>query len=49
MLFIAHALPENLQVDEIVKIGAGSSSAVSVVHDAHASGIRRESEGGSQA
>ena len=28
MLFIAHALPKNLQVDEIVRIGAGTLSAV---------------------
>ena len=41
---IAHALPKNLQVDEVVRIGAGSVTAVSVVHDAH--NIKRESEGG---
>ncbi|MGA7178060.1 MAG: peptidase domain-containing ABC transporter [Thiobacillaceae bacterium] len=28
MLFIAHALPKNLQVDEVVRIGAGSLAAV---------------------
>ena len=28
MLFIAHALPRNLQVDEVVRIGAGNLSAV---------------------
>jgi len=49
MLFIAHALPKNLQVDEIVRIGAGTLGAVGAVHDAHTSGIRRESEGGNQA
>ncbi|MGO9446894.1 MAG: peptidase domain-containing ABC transporter [Thiobacillaceae bacterium] len=28
MLFIAHALPKNLQVDEVVRIGAGNLTAV---------------------
>jgi hypothetical protein len=28
MLFITHALPKNLQVDEVVRIGQGSLSAV---------------------
>ena len=28
MLFITHAMPKNLQVDEIVRIGQGSLSAV---------------------
>ena len=27
-LFITHALPKNLQVDEVVRIGAGALSAV---------------------
>jgi hypothetical protein len=27
MLFITHALPKNLQVDEIVQIGAGRPTA----------------------
>ncbi len=31
MLFIAHALPKNLQVDEVVRIGAGNLSAVAQV------------------
>ena len=29
MIFITHAMPKNLQVDEIVRIGQGSLSAVS--------------------
>ena len=31
MLFITHALPKNLQVDEVVRIGAGALSAVGMV------------------
>jgi hypothetical protein len=31
MLFTAHALPKNLLVDEVVRIGAGSLSAVSSI------------------
>ena len=31
MLFITHALPKNLQVDEVVRIGAGSLTSVGVV------------------
>ncbi len=33
MLFITHAMPKNLLVDEIVRIGQGSLSAVSGAHD----------------
>ena len=33
MLFITHAMPKNLQVDEIVRIGQGSLSAVSTGTD----------------
>jgi ATP-binding cassette, subfamily B, bacterial HlyB/CyaB len=49
MLFIAHALPKNLQVDEIVRIGGGALSAVNVQQDTRAGGGRRESEGGALA
>jgi len=47
MLFITHAMPKNLLVDEIVRIGQGSLSAVPAQPDAeqeHAP--RREAEGG---
>jgi subfamily B ATP-binding cassette protein HlyB/CyaB len=33
MLFITHALPRSLQVDEVVRIGGGSLAAVSGAHD----------------
>ena len=33
MLFITHALPKNLQVDEVVRIGHGAMSAVSALHE----------------
>lgn len=33
MLFITHAMPKNLLVDEVVRIGQGSLSAVSDAHD----------------
>jgi subfamily B ATP-binding cassette protein HlyB/CyaB len=33
MLFITHALPKNLLVDEIVRIGQGGLSAVGDGHD----------------
>ena len=42
MLFIAHALPKNLQVDEIVRIGAGTLSAVGGVQEVR----RQEADGG---
>lgn len=32
MLFIAHALPKNLHVDELVRIGTGALSAVALAH-----------------
>ncbi|HEX7970723.1 MAG TPA: ATP-binding cassette domain-containing protein [Thiobacillus sp.] len=32
MLFITHALPRNLQVDEVVRIGAGSLVPVGIAH-----------------
>ena len=35
MLFITHAMPKNLLVDEVVRIGHGSLSAVNTLHDAH--------------
>jgi len=34
MLFITHALPRSLHVDEVVRIGGGSVTAMSVSHDA---------------
>jgi len=40
MLFITHAMPKNLLVDEIVRIGSGTLSAVS--EDA----TKKEAEGG---
>ena len=46
MLFIAHALPKNLQVDEIVRIGAGALSAVNVGQEGRGTGARRDSDGG---
>jgi hypothetical protein len=33
MLFITHAMPKNLLVDEVVRIGHGMLSAVSDAHD----------------
>jgi ABC-type transport system involved in cytochrome bd biosynthesis fused ATPase/permease subunit len=42
ILFIAHAPPKNLQVDEIVRIGAGTLSAVGGMPE----GRRQEVEGG---
>ena len=42
MLFITHAMPKNLLVDEVVRIGSGTLSAVSDVHDE----TKKEVEGG---
>jgi hypothetical protein len=42
MLFITHAMPKNLLVDEIVRIGSGTLSAVSDAQDA----TKKEVEGG---
>jgi subfamily B ATP-binding cassette protein HlyB/CyaB len=42
MMFITHAMPKNLLVDEIVRIGQGSLSAVSDTQDA----TKKEAEGG---
>ena len=33
MMFITHAMPKNLLVDEVVRIGQGVLSAVSGTHD----------------
>jgi ABC-type transport system involved in cytochrome bd biosynthesis fused ATPase/permease subunit len=33
MMFITHAMPNNLQVDEVVRIGQGSLNAVNDTHD----------------
>jgi subfamily B ATP-binding cassette protein HlyB/CyaB len=38
MLFITHALPRSLQVDEVVRIGGGSLAAISGAHDGQESG-----------
>ncbi len=42
MMFITHAMPKNLLVDEIVRIGSGTLSAVSGTHDEN----KKEVEGG---
>ncbi|MGA7750343.1 MAG: peptidase domain-containing ABC transporter [Gallionella sp.] len=42
MMFITHAMPKNLLVDEIVRIGSGTLSAVSDTHDE----TKKEVEGG---
>lgn len=42
MLFITHAMPKNLLVDEVVRIGQGSLSAVSDANDQ----TKKEAEGG---
>lgn len=42
MMFITHAMPKNLLVDEIVRIGQGSLSAVSDTQDT----AKIEAEGG---
>jgi subfamily B ATP-binding cassette protein HlyB/CyaB len=42
MLFITHAMPKNLLVDEVVRIGQGTLSAVSDAQDEP----KREVEGG---
>ena len=42
MMFITHAMPKNLLVDEVVRIGLGSLSAVSDTHDE----TMKEVEGG---
>jgi hypothetical protein len=42
MLFITHAMPKNLLVDEVVRIGQGSLSAVSDSNDSQ----KKEAEGG---
>jgi hypothetical protein len=39
MMFITHAMPKNLQVDEIVRIGSGTLSAVSDTQDATKQGV----------
>ncbi len=46
MIFITHALPRNLQVDEVVRIGAGPVTAVSVPRDARNTPARHEAEDG---
>ncbi|WP_263053158.1 ATP-binding cassette domain-containing protein [Sideroxydans lithotrophicus] len=42
MLFITHAMPKNLLVDEVVRIGQGTLSAVSDSNEPH----QKEVEGG---
>jgi hypothetical protein len=34
MLFITHPLPKGVQIDEVVRIGGGTLTAVSAPHDA---------------
>lgn len=46
MLFITHALPKGLQVDEVVRIGAGSLSGVALVPEPRAGGVKGEAAGG---
>jgi energy-coupling factor transporter ATP-binding protein EcfA2 len=38
MIFITHALPRSLQVDEVVRIGGGSVTTVGLPHDARTAG-----------
>ncbi|HEY6093369.1 MAG TPA: peptidase domain-containing ABC transporter, partial [Gallionellaceae bacterium] len=45
MLFITHAMPKTLQVDEVVRIGKGSLSAVGATDTKQAELHRQESEG----
>jgi hypothetical protein len=40
-MFITHAMPKNLLVDEVVRIGQGTLSAVSDTHD----DTKKEAEG----
>lgn len=42
MMFITHAMPKNLLVDEVVRIGQGTLSTVSDTQD----GTKKEAEGG---
>jgi ABC-type transport system involved in cytochrome bd biosynthesis fused ATPase/permease subunit len=42
MMFITHAMPKNLLVDEVVRIGQGTLSAVSGTQDE----TKKEVEGG---
>jgi ABC-type multidrug transport system fused ATPase/permease subunit len=46
MMFITHAMPKNLLVDEIVRIGQGSLSAVVTQETKQEETLRREAEGG---
>jgi len=46
MMFITHAMPKNLLVDEIVRIGQGSLSAVAGADTKQEETPRREAEGG---
>lgn len=46
MLFITHAMPKNLLVDEIVRIGQGSLSAVATADAKQDEAPKREAEGG---
>ena len=45
MMFITHAMPKNLLVDEIVRIGSGTLSAVSDTQDATKNGVEGEVHG----
>lgn len=46
MIFITHAMPKNLLVDEIVRIGQGSLSAVATTDTTPEEMPKREAEGG---
>jgi subfamily B ATP-binding cassette protein HlyB/CyaB len=49
MLFVTHALPRSLQVDEVVRIGEGGSvTAMSVPHDARVSACRSDKAGAAE-
>ena len=44
-LCLTHAMPKNLLVDEIVRIGSGTLSAVSDVHEATKNGVEGGAHG----
>lgn len=46
MMFITHAMPKNLLVDEIIRIGQGSLSAVAIADTTPEEMPKREAEGG---
>jgi hypothetical protein len=46
MMFITHAMPKNLLVDEVVRIGQGTLSAVATADMKQEEIPKREAEGG---